>query len=150
MNTLQRGTITLLKSAITEQSQPLPEGFDFSQLQGGFGGQMPNTDQMPQGFDPSQMTGGFDLSQMQGGFGGMFPGQSSGGAETTPSDRSDNSSTENTNRPSRDNMQMPSGNFVPNMNSAGNAASGITNLVLLAVSVLILGMGLLIVKLYKR
>ena len=28
MNTLQRGTITLLKSAITEQSLPLPEGFD--------------------------------------------------------------------------------------------------------------------------
>ncbi|MBQ3257704.1 MAG: nucleotidyltransferase family protein [Oscillospiraceae bacterium] len=31
MNTLQRGIITLLKSAVTEQSLPLPEGFDLQE-----------------------------------------------------------------------------------------------------------------------
>lgn len=31
MNTIQRGIITLLKSAVTEQSLPLPEGFDLAE-----------------------------------------------------------------------------------------------------------------------
>ena len=128
-----------------------PEGFGPSRLHGGFGGQMPNMGEMPQGFDPSQMPEGFDPSQMQGGFGGMFPSQSSGETEGAPSEHSDNnSSTGNNSRPPRDNVQMPGGNLNPNMNGMGNSASSNTNLILLAVSVLILGAGLLIVKLYKR
>ena len=41
-------------------------GFDFSQMPGGFGGDM------PEGFDPSQMPDGFG-GQMPGGFGGDMP-----------------------------------------------------------------------------
>ena len=109
-------------------------------------GAMPS---MPEGFDPSQMPEGFDPSGMQGGLGGMFPGQTSGGTGTTPSDHSgDTDSTGDSNRPSRDNMQMPGGDSNFNMN--GNAASSSTNWIWLAVSVLILGVGLLIAKLYKK
>ena len=81
----------------------------------------------------------------------MFPGGASDETGTTPSDNSDNTdSTDNSNRLSRDNMQMPGGNFNPNMNNMGNAASSSTNFIWFAVSVLILGAGLLIAKLYKR
>ena len=137
----------------------MPEGFDPSQIQGGFSGQMPNMGELPEGFDPSQMPGGlggqmpegFDPSQMQGGFGGMFPGQFSGEAGTTSSDDSENTdSANNSNRPSRDNMQMPGGNRGSGMNGMGNTAGGSTNLIWLAVSVLVLGVGLLIAKLYKH
>ena len=124
----------------------MPEGFDPSQIQGGFSGQMPNMGEMPEGFDPSQMPGDF---------GGMFPGGSSDvssdGTETTPSDNSGNTdSAGNSNRPSGGNMQMPGGDFNFNMNSMGNAALSSTNWIWLAVSVLILGVGLLIAKLYKH
>ena len=86
-----------------------------------------------------------------GGFGGMFPGQSSGEAGTTSSDNSvDTDSANNNNRPSQDNMQMPEGNWDSGMNGMGNAASSSTNRIWLAVSVLILGVGLLIAKLYKH
>jgi len=106
---------------------------------------------MPQNSGMPAMPEGFDPSQMQGGFGGMFPGGASDETGTTPSDNSDNTdSTDNSNRPSRDNMQMPGGNFNPNMNNMGNAASSSTNFIWFAVSVLILGAGLLIAKLYKR
>ena len=127
---------------------------------GGFGGemlgnkdgstsQMPNMDELPEGFDPPQMQGGFngempegfDPSQMMGGFGGAFPGQSSEGT-TQPSDDS-----ENANRPSRGDMQMPGG-F--NMSGMGNAVSSSTAWIWLAVSVLILGAGLIVAKLCKR
>ena len=129
----------------------MPEGFDPSQIQGGFSGQMPNMGEIPEGFDPSQMPEGFNPSGMQGGFGGMFPGQSSGEAGTTSSDNSENTdSANNSNRPSRDNMQMPGGNWGSGMNSTSNTAQGSTNLIWLAVSVLVLGVGLLIAKLYKH
>ena len=106
---------------------------------------------MPQNSGMPAMPEGFDPSQMQGGFGGMFPGGASDETGTTPSDNSDNTdSTDNSNRLSRDNMQMPGGNFNPNMNNMGNAASSSTNFIWFAVSVLILGAGLLIAKLYKR
>ena len=64
---------------------------------------MLNMGELPEGFDPSQIPGGF---------GGMFPGESSNGAENTPTDNSDNNDSTGTgNRPSRDNMQMPGGDF---------------------------------------
>ena len=129
----------------------MPEGFDPSQIQGGFSGQMPNMGEIPEGFDPSQMPEGFNPSGIQGGFGGMFPGQSSGEAGTTSSDNSDSTnSAGDSNRPSRDNMQMPGGNWGSGMNGMGNTAGGSTNLIWLAVSVLVLGVGLLIAKLYKH
>ena len=123
-------------------SSNLPEGFDPSQIPSGAGGQIPGMGELPEGFDPSQMPGDF---------GGMFPGGASDGTETTPSDNSGNTnSAENSNRPSGGNMQMPGGNWGSNMNGTGNATSSSTNLTWLAVSVLILGAGLLIAKLYKR
>ena len=129
----------------------MPEGFNPSQMQGGFGAQMPNMGEIPEGFDPSQMPEGFNPSEMQGGFGGMFPGQSSGEAETTSSDNSENTdSANNSYRPSRDNMQMPGGNWGSGMNSTSNTAGSSANWIWLAVSVLILGAGLLIAKLYKH
>ena len=124
---------------------------DMGSMGGGFSGQMPNMGEIPEGFDPSQMPEGFNPSGMQGGFGGMFPGQSSGEAGTTSSDNSENTdSANNSNRPSRDNMQMPGGNWGSGMNGMGNTAGGSTNLIWLAVSVLVLGVGLLIAKLYKH
>ena len=145
-------------SAVASQDMPqngeLPEGFDPSQMPGEPDGEMPGMGELPEGFDPSQMQGGFtgempegfDPAQMPGG----FPGQSSGGAETTPSGdpgASDNTgSSENGNRPSDGNMQMPGGDF--NMN--GNAASNSSGWIWLAVSVLILGAGLIVAKLYKH
>ena len=137
----------------------LPEGFAPSQIPNGAGGQMPGMGELPEGFDPSQMQGGFtgempegfDPSQMPGDFGGMFPGGSSDGTETTPSDNSGNTdSAENSNRPSGGNMQMPGGEFNFNMNGMGNATSSSINLIWLVVSILILGAGLLIAKLYKH
>ena len=120
----------------------LPEGFDPSQIPGGAGGQMPGMGELPEGFDPSQMPSDF---------GGMFPGGSSDGTETTPSDNLGNTdSAENSNRPSGGNMQMPGGDFNFNMNGMGNATSNSTNLIWLVVSILILGAGLLVAKLYKR
>ena len=77
----------------------MPEDFDPSQMQGAFGGQMPNMGELPEGFDPSQ---------------------------------------------------MPGGNWGPNMNGTGRTASSGANLIWLAVSVLVLGVGLLVAKLYKR
>ena len=141
----------------------LPEGFDPSQTPSGADGQMPGMGELPEGFDPSQMQGGFtgempegfDPSQMPGDFGGMFPGGSSDvssdGTETTPSDNSGNTdSAGNSNRPFGGNMQMPGGNWGSNTNGMGNAASSSTNWIWLVVSVVVLGVGLLIVKLYKK
>ncbi|MGI6743169.1 MAG: CotH kinase family protein [Eubacteriales bacterium] len=138
-------------AATPEGMLEMPEGFDPSQMQGGFGGQMSNMGEMPERFDPSQIPEGFDPSQMQDGFSGMFPGGSSDGTETTPSDNSGNTdSADNSNRPSRDNMQIPGGDFNFNMNNTGNTASSSANLIWLSVSVLILGAGLIVAKVYKH
>ena len=117
------------------------ERFDASQRQGISGGQRPNAGELPEGFDPSQM---------QGGFGSRFPGQSSTEAGTESSDNAGDTNSQVGNRPSRDNMQIPGGSWGSSINGMGNAASSSTNWIWLAVSVLILGAGLLIAKLYKR
>ena len=116
---------------------------------------MPQNGEMPtmlEGFDPSQMQGGFgDQRANMGAMPDGFPGQYSDGTETTPSDNSsDTNSTGNSNRPFRDNMQISSGSWGSNMNGIGNATSRSTNLIWLAVSVLILGAGLIVANLYKR
>ena len=127
----------------------LPEGFDPSQLPEGFGGQMPNMGEIPDGMDPSQLPSdfggelpeGFDPSSM---FGGSIPGQSS---DKNDSDSTNDSSSNSSNRPSRDNMQIPSGDF--NMNGMGNRTKGISSWGWIGISVLVLGMGLLIAKMYR-
>lgn len=127
----------------------IPEGFDPSQMQGGFG------NQIPEGFDPSQIPGGnmpegFDSSKIPGGFNGSL-GQSTEGAETTPSNNSDSTaSARQSNRPSRSNIQIPGGNFNFNLNGMSNTATSNTNWIWLAVSILILGAGLIIAKVYKN
>ena len=131
-------SIQMLSSSRPDMSG-IPEGFDPSQMAGGFGGQMPDMGEMPEGFDPSQM---------QGGLGSMFTVESSDETETVPSDNTDSAGSSN--RPSRDNMQMPGGSWGSGMNNTGNTAQNITNWILIAASALILGAGLLIAKLYKR
>ena len=132
---------------------------DMGSMGGGFGGsrpgnkedsessadQMPNRGELPEGFDPSQMQGGFngempegfDPSQMTGVFGGAFPGQSSEGTETT----------EKSTRPSWDDVQIP-GDF--NANFMGTGSSVNADWIWVTFSVLLLGVGILIVKQYKR
>ena len=123
----------------------LPEGFDASQILGGFGGAMPE---------------GFDASQIPEDFGGMFPGWDSAGTESSDNEGSTDStdstgaadnteSIGNSNRPSRNNMQMSGGNWGSDWSGMGNTASNNTNWIWLAVSVLVLAAGLLIAKLYK-
>ena len=127
----------------------LPEGFDPSQLPEGFGGQMPNMGEIPDGMDPSQLPSdfggelpeGFDPSSM---FGGSIPGQSS---DKNDSNSTKGSSSNSSNRPSRDNMQIPSGDFT--MNGMGNRTKGISSWGWIGISVLVLGMGLLIAKIYR-
>ena len=137
----------------------MPEGVAPSQMQGGFGGQIPNMGELPEGFDPSQMPNGFggqmpSMGEMPEGFESMFPGQSSGGRNPVPSENSGNSdnspSSGKDNRPSGGNMPMPGGDFNFNADGINSAPSTVTNWILLGVSVLILGAGLLIAKLYKR
>ena len=77
------------------------------------------------------------------GFGGV-PDRSSDETTTEPSDQAAES------RPSRGNMPMPGGDFNPNAAGMNSAASGNANRIWLAVSVLVLGIGLLIAKLYKK
>ena len=110
----------------------MPEGFDPSQIPGGFGGQM------PEGMDPSQIPGGFggqmpegmDPSQIPGGFGGSFFGQpdSSG-------------SSSDTNKPSGSQISMPS--------SLRNSSVSAESWILVIISVLVLGAGLIVAKAYK-
>jgi len=125
---------------------------------GGFGG-MPGGSSDKGGFG-GEMPEGFDASQMPGDFGGMFSGWDSAGTESSDNEGSTEStdrteaedntaSIGNSNRPSRDNMQMPGGSWGSDWSGMGNAASNNTNWIWLAVSVLVLGAGLLIAKLYK-
>lgn len=97
-----------------------------------------------------EMPKALDFSQIPGGFNGRFPDPFSDKTEVASLENERGTDLwGNDNRPSRDNMQMPGGDFNFNMNSTGNPASGSTNLLWLAVSVLILGVGLIIAKAYK-
>lgn len=88
------------------------------------------------------MGGGFGGDRPEG-FGGV-PDRSSDETTTEPSDQAAES------RPSRGNMPMPGGDFNPNAAEMNRAVSGNANWIWLAVSVLVLGIGLLIAKLYKK
>ena len=172
-------------SRSSSQSGNIPGGFDPSQMQGGFGGQMPDMGNIPEGFAPSQMQGsfggqmpdmgnipgGFDPSQMQGGFGGQMPDmgnipggfdpsqmqggnnvssdQSADETDSKPSDNSTNPGTNNSNRPSRDNMQIPGGSFGTGINGMSTPSASNPSIVWLIASVLVLGVGLIIAKIYR-
>ena len=94
---------------------------------------------------------GLTLSDM-GSMGGM--GRNGGGG--IPGMNSNNesgqipNSTGSGNRPSRNSMQMPDGDFSSNMNDTRNTTSSSTNWIWLAVSLIILAAGLIVAKLYKH
>ena len=115
----------------------MPEDFDMSQMPGGFGGQMPDMGEIPEDFDMSQLPEGFTGGGQTTAPDGGSSSDASGGTDL-PAGNS---------RPSGGNMQMPDGDF--NMNVLGNGGLNNNGWIWLAVSVLILGVGLVIAKLYK-
>ncbi len=115
----------------------MPEGFDPSQMQGGFEGEM------PEGFDPSQIPGEFDPSQM--------PGQMPDSAEppTDSTESGESGTSAESVRPSRGNMEMPGGEFGFNGNGMGTGVSDTEGWIWIAVSALVLCVGLIIAKMYR-
>ena len=135
----------------------MPDGFDPSQ-----GGMMP---EMPDGFDPSQggmmpeMPDGFDPSQIPGESGEQetrqtLPGQAKGIIRqkkhfSEQDALTENKTEDNMLRPSRNNSQMPGGDFNFSMDNMGPAKEGTSGWLWITVSVLILCVGLVIVKKYR-
>ena len=62
----------------------------------------------------------------------------------------DSSWMQGDNRPSRDNVQIPSGNWGSNMNGISNTNFTLSAWGWIAVSVIVLGLGLIIAKLYRK
>ena len=87
---------------------------------------------------------------MPEGFSGGIPGQLPEGGAPVPPDASGSvDSSQDSTLPSRDPSQMPGGGFDFSMTGGDSAPSGSSNLIWLAVSVLVLGAGLIIAKLYR-
>ncbi len=106
---------------------------------GGFGGDMPKN--MPEGFDPSNIPDGFS---------GNFPEQPSGSQmKSALSDNSAPARNANANRPSGGNMQKPGGDFPLSVNQMGTSPSNAAGWIWMAVSAVILGIGLIVAKRYK-
>ena len=80
------------------------------------------------------------MGSMGGGFSGQMPNMGEIPEEFDPSQMPEGFNPSG----------MPGGNWGSGMNGMGNTAGGSTNLIWLAVSVLVLGVGLLIAKLYKH
>lgn len=109
--------------------------------------QMPG---MPQNSEIPEKSKDFN-GEIPDEFDDSFPEQSSNEAEIKSSEHSGNAnSTENSSRPSRDNMQMPDGGFNPGMDGMGSTVPSSADWIWLAVSVLILGAGLVVAKLYRN
>lgn len=132
---------------------------DMGAMNGGIGKEGNEKFQMPgmlQNGETPPIPGSTDTVQTQADFDGAipeadFPVQSFNEAETKSSEDSGSADgTENNNRPSGDNMQRPGGNFNPNMNDVSNSTSSEIGRIWLIISVLILGIGLVIAKLYKQ
>lgn len=105
---------------------------------------------IPGGF-PGEMPDDFDPSDMHGGFSGNFPGQPSGGGNVNaPSGDTEGNEENGENRPDGGNMQMPGGDFPFDMNGTNTPASHMTAWIWLAMSIVVLAIGLLIAKLYKH
>lgn len=83
-----------------------------------------------------------DMGSMNGGMGGFGGDQT----QTTSSGGPDTAVGTDTNRPSGGNMQMPGRNFSFDMNKTANSSSDLTGWIWIAVSVLVLGAGLIIAK----
>lgn len=81
-----------------------------------------------------------DMGSMGGGFSGQMPNMGEIPEGFDPSQMPEGFNPSG----------MPGGNWGSGMNGMGNTAGGSTNLIWLAVSVLVLGVGLLIAKLYKH
>ena len=153
-NSLSVQEIVAADTSVISLSSMMPEGFDLSRLPSGFG----NIGELPEGLDPSQMPNGFanmgelpegfDPSQIPGGIGGNISGQPS---ETAQSDDSGNTETSaNNNRPSGGNMQIPgNSSWGSDINGTGASAQNREGWTWIAVSVLILGVGLIIAQKYK-
>ncbi|MBS4959200.1 MAG: CotH kinase family protein [Clostridiales bacterium] len=135
---------------------------DMGAMNGGMGKegnekhQMPG---MPQNGETPAISGGTDTAQIQAAPDVAIPEASRDGSPAQSFNEAETKSSEdsgsadgaaNNNRPSSDNAQRSSGNFNPNMNGTGNTAQGRTSWIWLAVSVVVLGAGLLITKLYKH
>ncbi len=96
---------------------------------------------MPEGFDPSSLPGGFD---------GKFPGQSSGdGAADVPSVDAEGNGETAESRPDGGSLQMPGGDGSFDRTGNSAPASDMAAWLWLAVSVAILGIGLIVAKKYK-
>jgi len=91
--------------------------------------EMPQNPGLPEGFAPSQLPEGFDGQMPKG-----FEGQMSGTGEMPEG---------------FDPSQLPEDMFGSNTNNTGNGTQNSANLLLLAVSVIILLIGLIIAKIYK-
>lgn len=110
---------------------------DMGSMGGGMGESGADRPGMPDGFDAPSPPDGFDPSNMQGGIGGNFPGQFPG---------NENGS----NRPSGGNMQIPGGDSSFDMNGSSAPASSLNAWAWIAMSIVVLAIGLIIAKLYKH
>ena len=90
-----------------------------------------------------------DMGSMGGGGGGSFEKPLSESGSASSDNSAKNGHPANANRPSRDNMQMPTENRGFDTNNTQNVFVSNPNLIWLAVSVLILGVGICVAKLYK-
>ena len=133
----------------------MPDGMDFSPGTGepDEGSTMPDMGTMPENFDPSQIPGGFNGSMPDGM--DFSPGADKTSAQpleesgTAPSAEPETTkSTESTS--SRRDMQMPGGSFAPGMNAAASADQPNSNLIWLAASALILCLGLIVARIFRR
>lgn len=91
-----------------------------------------------------------DMGSMNSGGIGGFGGQSSGDqTQTTPSDDSGAAGDTDISRPSGGNMRMPNRDFSFEPNENGSSFSDLTGWIWLAVSVLVLGVGLIVAKIFR-
>ena len=112
---------------------------------------LPDDSNAKQPVQSGTMPQGFDSSWIQGDFGGAFPSQPADRTENAPAANWGNTdSTGTANRPSRDNVQIPSGNWGSNMNGISNTNFTLSAWGWIAVSVIVLGLGLIIAKLYRK
>ncbi len=110
--------------------------------------------EMPDGFDPSNLPDGFNPSDMQGGVGGNFPGQSfgEGNGDMMPSGDTGANGANGANgfdRPSDSNMKIPDGDFSFGVGDNTAPSTDMTAWIWIAISVAVLGIGLIAAKKFR-